>query len=237
MTPFDGTALLAMLLSFYPSVNGSELARARRERPEYFAGGLVFGSKGDKLGLPDGRVFDLIFASGGLPGQQRWQVIEPGPGDVGDPFPLEAGPLTPIDAGLEPAPGEATTFQALVADAVESLGASDGVLAAASQRVTEAAASGVLVDDGGGELADVEQVVAEIERSRDADALAEIVGQVESLAQAIEVTDSEYDEAPVEPPVPDITMPVQEPDPDNDGQAPGKEGGPETRPGPGEGRD
>jgi hypothetical protein len=102
MTPFDAVALLAMLLAFYPTVNASELARARRERPEYFAGGTLLGSKGDKLRLPDGRIFDLIQNAGGLPGQQRWQVIEPGP-SVPEPWPLEAGPLTPIDVDRLPA--------------------------------------------------------------------------------------------------------------------------------------
>jgi hypothetical protein len=39
VTPFDGAALLAMLLAFYPAVSAAALARARSERPEYFAGG------------------------------------------------------------------------------------------------------------------------------------------------------------------------------------------------------
>jgi hypothetical protein len=68
VTPFDPVALLAMLQAFYPTPSGAALAQARAERPEYFAGGELFGSKGDKLRLGDGRVFDCIFAAGGLPG-------------------------------------------------------------------------------------------------------------------------------------------------------------------------
>jgi hypothetical protein len=76
VTPFDPFALLSMLLAFYPAVSPAAFAQARRERPEYFAGGSIIGSKGDKLQLPDGRVFDCIFASGGPLSGQRWQVLD-----------------------------------------------------------------------------------------------------------------------------------------------------------------
>jgi hypothetical protein len=127
VTPFDPDALLAMLLAFYPTPSAAALRQARAERPDYFAGGTLIGSKGDKLRLGDGRVFDLVFASGGLPGQQRWQVIDVtnDPGSAGDPFALEAGPLTPIDSTDvwpgSPAPG----FESYVAG---ELGALDGTI-------------------------------------------------------------------------------------------------------------
>lgn len=99
MTPFDSVALLAMLLAFYPIVSVAALQRARQERPEYFAAGVLESTSGEKLRLPDRRLFDLIFDVENVTGQRRWQVSlidESGAGDA-DPFALEAGPLTPID--------------------------------------------------------------------------------------------------------------------------------------------
>lgn len=198
MTPFDGVALLAMLLAFYPLVSSGELARARRERPEYFAAGELFGSKGDKLKLPDGRVFDLILNAGGLPGSQRWQVIEPGPGGDDPDFALEPGPLTPIDAGDDAAPAPSTDFEQLVAGALEQLGASDAVLAGAGQRVSDDAGTIAIEDGGAGDLDELDAAAAEMDRSRSAEELADVIGQVDALSGAIDSTDSEYDEAPPE---------------------------------------
>lgn len=100
MTPFDPVALLVMLRAFYPAVSVAALRRAREERPEYFAGGELFGTHGEKFRLPDGRVFDLIYDVDGFSGGPAWQVIEPGPEGPPDPFPLEPGPLAALDAGL-----------------------------------------------------------------------------------------------------------------------------------------
>lgn len=107
MTPFDAAACLAMLVAFYPIVGPGALLRARSERPEYFAGGTIGGREGDKLTLPDGRVFDCIFQVN-TP-QQHWQMLllsaEGGSGGEIDPFALEDGPLVPIDeSALELAP-------------------------------------------------------------------------------------------------------------------------------------
>lgn len=125
MTPFNPTALVAMLLTFYPVVSGAALARARAERPEYFAGGTLIGRHGDALRLPDGVVWDLIFhVDGPAP---RWQAIIPSgaPADAGgDPlFPLEAGPLASIDLARFPLPTPTSDFVPLVADAQRALGA------------------------------------------------------------------------------------------------------------------
>jgi len=75
MTPFSPVALLTMLLTFYPDVSPAALVLARRERPDYFAGGALGGSHGDKLTLPDGTVWDLIYDVENETGDRHWQVI------------------------------------------------------------------------------------------------------------------------------------------------------------------
>lgn len=59
MSPFDVTALVAMLHVFYPNATAADIARARRERPEYFGGGRLRGTDGLLLELPDGRLFQI----------------------------------------------------------------------------------------------------------------------------------------------------------------------------------
>lgn len=110
MTPFDPIALLAMLRAFYPSPSAAALERARRERPEYFAGGEIVSTGRDKIRLPDGRVFDLIYDVDGLAGGPAWQVIEPGTGGDPDAIVLEPGPLVPIDVDDTVPPILATGF-------------------------------------------------------------------------------------------------------------------------------
>jgi hypothetical protein len=134
VTPFDPFALLSMLLAFYPAVSPAAFAQARRERPEYFAGGSIIGSKGDKLQLPDGRVFDCIFASGGPLSGQRWQVLDVtnATASGSDGFALEAGPLTPLDEQTPLASLTATSFEGIVADELSAFGDSDGLLHAAA---------------------------------------------------------------------------------------------------------
>lgn len=146
MTPFDGTALLAMLRAFYPTVTRAALERARRERPEYFAGGALIGRHGEVLRLADGRLFDLAFAA--WTAESRWQVLDvthAGP-SVDDPFALEPGPLVPIDIPEPAAVVDSHTFEQLAAGALEELGAVDGVLAAGETAVGEAASSAALED-------------------------------------------------------------------------------------------
>lgn len=146
MTPFDPTALLAMLLTFYPIVSVAALARARSERPAYFAGGTLFGSTGEKLRLPDGRVFDLIFdASNPDPARRRWQVIEPSGGQTtANGFTLEPGPFTPIDEGAWFRPTAAPVFVPLVAEALRGLGSADGLLGTAASTLIAASSPAAL---------------------------------------------------------------------------------------------
>jgi hypothetical protein len=214
MTPFDAVALLAMLLAFYPTVNASELARARRERPEYFAGGTLLGSKGDKLRLPDGRIFDLIQNAGGLPGQQRWQVIEPGPG-TDDPWPLEPGPLTPIDVTVWAPPRPADdTFESLVSTHLAELAGSDRVLDGARSELAGGADQARELEDDRA-LDEGADVVDEIYRSTAGTELAELADASSGQAGAIDATDNAYDEAPPDPRLPDNPEPVPYPDTPN----------------------
>lgn len=150
MIPFDATALLVMLLTFYPIVGPAALARARQERPDYFAGGDIRGTEGDKLWLGDGRKFDLIFQVN-TPGQ-AWQVLEltgqPGdPGDA-DPFALEDGPLSPIDESAFPAPAPRSVFADLVGAELAPLDAHDAGLATAHATIYDAADPGAIEDAG-----------------------------------------------------------------------------------------
>jgi hypothetical protein len=221
VTPFDAAALLAMLRAFYPTVSGAELARARSERPEYFAGGVLFGTHGDKLRLPDGREFDLIFASGGAPGAQRWQVIEPGPAGDADPYALEEGPLAYLDPAHVALPTVAPVFEPLVAAALAPLAGDDNVLGAASSTVAEGAAAAGNADAGAQELDDAERAVDEIERARSAGEVAEVLEQSDGMHAAIDTTDAEHDQAPPEPRLPDppdpIPYPSNEPPPPESG--------------------
>ncbi len=134
MAPFDRWALLAILLAFYPTPSAAALRQARAERPEYFAGGAIIGSKGDKLQLSDGRIFDLIYAAGGMPGEQRWQVLEVTGEGGSDEWALEAGPLAYLDPATIPAPGYNNELERLWGETWASLGNSDaGMVAAANE--------------------------------------------------------------------------------------------------------
>lgn len=223
MTPFDAVALLAMLLAFYPIVSSVELARARRERPEYFAGGTLIGSKGDKLRLPDLRIFDLIQNAGGLPGQQRWQVIEPGP-SVAEPWPLEPGPLTPIDVeGTRPSPPGGDTFESLVSTHLAELDGSDRVLDVARSDLAGGADRAREIENDRA-LDDGAAVVDEIHRSSAGTEIAEIADASNGQAGAIDSTDNDYDEAPPDPKIPDNPEPVPYPDTSNNPPPPESSG-------------
>lgn len=195
-----------MLLAFYPAVSAAALALARSERPEYFAGAIVIGHSGDKFQLPDGRIFDVIFAVDGPAAGRRWQMLDVTLGGPDTVFPLEPGPLEPIDPGPELSGFNSGTFEALVGGELDSLGGADGVLDNAAQRVTEGIEAGALIDGASTELDDVEQVAAEISHARSAEELADVIGQVDGIGGAIDATEADYDEPPPQPPVP------QEPD-------------------------
>lgn len=212
MTPFDPAALVAMLLAFYPIVSAAWLATARRDRPEYFAGGVLFGSKGDKLRLPDGREWDCIVAAGGPLAGRRWQcsLIVIDPNAVPDPFALEEGPLTVLDEEFTIGPRVGSGFEALVAGELEALGASDDVLHQAAQAAIEFN-GGTLLDASYDRLvAPALEHHAAFVRSLDAD---NPIDEVEASGQhdaIIDATEHQYDEE--EPEDLPLTDPGQPPD-------------------------
>lgn len=144
--PFDPDAMVAMLTGFYPTPTIANLRRAYTERPDYFAGGRLFGSCGEKLLLPTGRAWDLMFDCGGP--RARWQAIDVTDGGSGadDPFALETGPLDPLELPDILAPVRDDAFTQLVADALRELGASDDVLHGAATTLIEAGAPSGLGD-------------------------------------------------------------------------------------------
>lgn len=187
-----------MLTGFYPVVSVANLQRARRERPEYFAGGTLGGSKGEKLFLPDGRVWDLIFAAGGLPSQMRWQALDVthDTGGEPNPFPLEEGPLVPLDelAPLPPIAGG--SFVSLVADELEAFGDSDGQLARAGQDAIEGAARVTIEPAYDRLVAPAHERHAALRRALDRDDPADELEAAGLTRGVIDAAVSEYDEDP-----------------------------------------
>lgn len=165
MTPFSPAALVVMLVTFYPDVSAAALVRARLERPEYFAGGVLGGSHGDKMTLPDSSGWDLIYDVENATGNRHWQCIPAG-GDAtaGDPtFALEPGPLVPIDLVQWPEPAPLPTFAPLVGDALREIGASDAVLAAAAATVAEASSPALFDAAVSGELGDGDRARVDVQ--------------------------------------------------------------------------
>jgi len=212
MTPFHPTALLAMLLTFYPLVNVAELQRARRERPDYFAGGTLFGSTGEKLRLPDGRVFDLIFdASNVDPARRRWQVILPGPGTADDAaFPLEAGPFTPIDADAWPAPHAAPVFVPLVAAAYASLGDADGLFGTAASSLTAASAPAALTTVFESTIGAAERKISSSQSALTAADPTDVILAAGGVVPVLNAHEGEFSE-PAPPEFPGVRPPVGPP--------------------------
>lgn len=141
MTPFDGAALVAMLMTLYPVVTPANFVRARAEQPSYFANGIIFGSKGDKLQLPDGRQFDCIFAAGGPVSGRRWICMEIDPNAPGaeDVFALSPGPLEPIDEQQVIFPGGDPSLESFITGELGPLDGAEGVLDGARDAVIVAA--------------------------------------------------------------------------------------------------
>lgn len=198
MTPFDPIALVAMLTAFYPVVSAAELARAFRARPEYFAGGRLTGSKGDKLVLPDGRVWDLIYAAGGPASARRWQALDVtnDPPAPDDPFALEDGPLVPLDEDLVIFPPSGETFEALVAGHLAEFGDSDGLLFRAAQDVTEFDGARRLDTDYARLMDPAREAHADFERALDGADLSDALEAAGDAAKVIDATSPEYDDPP-----------------------------------------
>lgn len=195
-----------MLLAFYPDVSAAALARARQERPDYFAGGTLGGSHGDKLFLPDGQIWDLIFAvdGGGIP---RWQAIQASSGGGGgddDRFPLEPGALVPLDEAQWPVPAPVPIFEPLVAGALIELGGAAGVLDSAQVGIGEHSSPlpleqdfGVLVGGAAGGLDEQLRVLHLSD-------LGDVVGATNGTGAGISGNQADYTE-PVPPELPSVT--------------------------------
>lgn len=209
MTPFDPTALLVMLLTFYPVVSGEELLRARRERPEYFAGGEIIGRHSDALRLPDGIVWDLIFNVDGLPGTQRWQAIIPGGGSgAGDPeFVLAAGPLAPLDEQRFPRPTPAAIFEPLVTDALLELRGSDAVLERVVTEALEAGSPAAIDAAFESQLAAASSAPADLHALLDAADPSDVMRTTSNMDPRIDAREADYDEPPPGD-MPDATPPA-----------------------------
>jgi hypothetical protein len=224
MTPFDPWALLAMLLAFYPTPSAAALRQARAERPEYFAGGTIIGSKGDKLQLPDARVFDLIFAAGGLPGDQRWQVIDVTGDAGGDEWPLEPGPLTPIDPSTFPASGGDSALETLWGETWAALGNPDAGIGRALTEIGSIADATPMVNsyyaDVGAAAGAVDDQLASLHVLDPADLIDATQGEAYTIDGAREEIVNPADE-PDDVNAPDPGVPPHEEPP-----SPGPPGGP-----------
>jgi hypothetical protein len=192
--PFDPGALLAILLTFYPTVSVSELQRARRERPEYFAGGELTGSKGEKLVLADGRCFDLIYALGDPFADHRWQVVECGDGGAGgaDWFPLEPGPLRLIDGSAWPAPAPAPFFEPLVSGALEHLPLLENGVAGAELTIAESSSPATFENDYHRTLGGIEGVIVGSRYMLEGVNAGELLDQAGGLENSIDGNENEY---------------------------------------------
>jgi hypothetical protein len=222
VTPFDGVALLAMLVAFYPVVGPAALRRARDERPEYFAGGEIRGTEGDKLWLGDGRKFDLILKVN-TPGQ-AWQVLElfgvDGAAAPDDPFQLEAGPLVPFDLSAFQPPAHDDTFTPLAAAAVGELNAVDGALHLAHTTLSDAAdpaALDALDADGAGDLDGAIDQAHRLLDDADPGALLATTNSHDAAITANEAGLNELEPGEMPPaPEPIQTPPIETPNPNPD---------------------
>jgi hypothetical protein len=222
VTPFDPVALVAMLQAFYPVVSAGAFLRARAERPEYFAAGTIIGSKGDKLQLPDGRVFDCIYAAGGPASGRRWIAIDvtTDPGGAPDPFPLEPGPLVPLDEDVTFPPFVGESFESIVSRHLDEFGDSDGMLFRAGQTIVESDGGGALDDAYERTIVPAREAHAGFETRLDGLDIVDEIGNAEDHGHIITATSGDYDDEP----------PADLPEPDP-GDPPG-DGEPEPPPPP-----
>lgn len=200
MTPFDPVALVAMLIAFYSPPSVARLTQARAQRPEYFAGGRLIGTTGEKLLLPDARIFDLIFAADGPVAQRRYQALDV-TNDTGgppDPFPLEPGPLDPLDEDLLIVPPRSTEFTTLVAEELDAFGASDQQLQLAGVAVAEFAGADELEAASEELLGPADEHHAAMRAALDLDDPAEELEAAGLTRNTIDAAVTEYDseEAP-----------------------------------------
>jgi hypothetical protein len=185
--PFDPGAMVTMLQAFYPVPTVANLRRASQERPDYFAGGTLFGSCGEKLLLPHGQAWDLMYDCGGL--NARWQAIDvtAGGGPSDDPFALDPGPLDRLELPDATPPVPDDTFTQIVAGALRELGASDDQLQLAGTVLVEASAPTGLGDQLSAALDDAMRAAEGQQRAIDAltpEDLARAAGDAKTVTDA-----------------------------------------------------
>lgn len=217
-----------MLQAFYPSVTRTSLERAFRERPEYFAGGQLIGRLSDALRLPDGRIFDIVFAA--WTAQSRWQALDvthapPGPAD---PFPLDVGPLVEVDADAVLPPIGDPVFVPLVSGTIGELQQLEGRMGDAQTEIAMNAAA-----DGDGAALDAELSEAHWQhwqtlRALEGENVGELIDSTDGLARELDGRVAELPEQPAgtEPEPPPYDPGNRPPDPNED------EGPPPQRPPP-----
>lgn len=205
-----------MLVAFYPIVTPANLTRARTERPEYFAGAVLLGGSGDKLKLPDGRIFDCIFAVDGPLAQRRWQALDVtnSGGGPEDPFALEPGPLTPVDETMAiflPPDGE---FAWVVGAYVEGFGGSEALLDRAATDVVELQVDAALAAGYAATIEPAGEQNAAIRAALEADNPADVLEQAQAHDGTINEQSGQYDEDPPDDDIgaPDPGDPPEDPD-------------------------
>lgn len=209
---FDPGAFVTMMVTFYPVVTIANLRRAREERPDYFGGGHLFGTCGEKLRLPTARIWDLMRDCGGR--NAAWQAIDvtDGGGGGDDPFVLDRGPLDELELPPIVTEGGETVFTNLVAAALVELGGSDDVLDHAGDLIVEGGATSGLSD---ALQADLSEAVGARQGERQAlDAL--------NVSELLDATNDNADVAEGEPGTPDLgdDDPPAEEDPRDPGPRP-----------------
>ena len=233
MIPFDRVALLAMLVTFYPEVSRANLELAYRERPEYFAGGVLFGTNGEKLRLGDGRFFDLAYDAWGP--RRRWQVHEivAGEESAPNPFPLEEGLLVPFSMNpvIPTMPGAfASPFVSVVAEGAAQLGAENQLLGTIGGNVAVAAAPEQLADIAGDDIA---QLAGAVDAEGSAWSVMDPAGVIERTGGALPGIDQQVQAHP-EPQI--DTEPLPDPGPPRADREDEPDDDDSDRPGPGRGQ-
>lgn len=222
--PFDPGALVVMLNAFYPAVSAAAFAKARAERAEYFGGGVIFGSKGDKLRLPDGREYDCIVAAGGPASARRWSCSLIDPTDAGDddPFPLEDGPIEYADEDLVIFVGGDRSFEGIIADGLRPLDGADEVLGAAAQGAIEFNGAADLENSFGRRVEPAAGAHARIRAALENDNPADVIDATNRHDGEIDGAREDYAEP--DPPAIDEPDPGPKPRDDDDDGGRGKGG-------------
>lgn len=210
-----------MLIAFYPSVTLTSLRRAFEERPSYFAGGVLIGRTFDALRLPDGRIFDIVFAA--WTSSSRWQALDVtnAPPREDDPFPLDEGPLTNIDVDATLPPIGDPVFESLVAARLGEVGQQEERLGGAAVAIATGGAAGEVGPALDAALDEARFQHWQHGRSLDGESLSELTEKTDGLAGQ---ADANRDELPPPPGDGPQDIPPYDPGPSPEP--------PDTQPGP-----